>query len=108
MMPVIHPAVSLHLAAPAHFLNRQMSARCQLPKLETNLGNNSGASVNNDSWGGALQAGFDYQIQRNWYFNVDVKYLWIDNDVRLNATGTNASSLDLDPWVFGVGIRYRF
>ena len=75
---------------------------------ETNLGNNSGASVNNDSWGGALQAGFDYQFQPRWNFNVDVKYLWIDNDVRLNATGTNASSLDLDPWVFGVGIRYRF
>ncbi|MET0918398.1 MAG: OmpW family outer membrane protein [Burkholderiales bacterium] len=75
---------------------------------ETDLGNNSGASVNNDSWGGALQAGFDYQFQPRWNFNVDVKYLWIDNDVRLNATGTNASSLDLDPWVFGVGVRYRF
>ena len=75
---------------------------------ETNLGSNSGASVGRDSWGGALQAGFDYQFQRNWFFNLDVKYLWIDNDVRFNRTGANASSLDLDPWVFGVGIRYRF
>lgn len=75
---------------------------------ETDLGNNAGATVNNDSWGGALQVGFDYQFQRNWNFNMDVKYLWIDNDVRINATGNNASSLDLDPWVFGIGIRYRF
>ena len=75
---------------------------------ETDLGSNYGASVNSDSWGGALQAGFDYQFQRNWYFNLDVKYLWIGNDVRLNATGPNASSLDLDPWVYGVGVRYRF
>jgi outer membrane protein len=75
---------------------------------ENDLGNNAGASVNNDSWGGALQAGFDYQFQRNWYFNADVKYLWINNDVRLNATGGDISSLDIDPWLFGVGIRYRF
>jgi outer membrane protein len=75
---------------------------------ETDLGNNAGASVNSDSWGGALQAGFDYQFERNWYFNVDVKYLWINNDVRLNVTGGNVSSLDINPWLFGVGVRYRF
>jgi len=75
---------------------------------ETDLGNNAGASVNRDSWGGALQAGVDYQFDRNWFFNVDVKYLWINNDVRLNATGGDVSSLDLNPWLFGVGVRYRF
>jgi outer membrane protein len=37
------------------------------------LGNNVGASVNRDSWGGALQAGLDYQIQRNWYLKVPVQ-----------------------------------
>jgi outer membrane protein W len=80
---------------------------------DNNLGNNVGATVNSGSWGGALQAGFDYQFQRNWYLNMDVKYLWINNDVRLNSVGNvNAgnlnSSLDFNPWVFGVGIRYRF
>ena len=76
---------------------------------ENDLGNNAGASVNRDSWGGALQAGFDYQFQRNWYFNADVKYLWINNDVRLNNFNNgNISSLDINPWVFGVGLRYRF
>ena len=57
-------------------------------------------------WTGS--AGFAYQFQSNWFFNLDVRYLWIDNDVRFNRTGANASSLDLDPWVFGVGIRHRF
>ena len=75
---------------------------------ENDLGNNAGASVSDDSWGGALQAGVDYQFQRNWYFNADVKYLWINNDVRLNATGGNISSLDINPWLIGVGVRYRF
>ncbi len=73
------------------------------------LGNNVGASVNRDSWGGALQAGLDYQMERNWYVNFDVKYLWIDNDVRLNNVNSgNISSLDINPWLFGIGIRYRF
>ena len=76
---------------------------------DTDLGNNVGASVKRDSWGGALQAGLDYQLQRNWYFNVDVKYLWIDNEVRLNNVNSGSgSSLDIDPWLFGVGVRYRF
>jgi outer membrane protein W len=77
------------------------------------LGNNVGATVNSGSWGGALQAGFDWQFQRNWYVNFDAKYLWINNDVRLNSVGNvNAgnlsSSLDFNPWLFGIGIRYRF
>ena len=76
---------------------------------KSDLGNNAGASVNRDSWGGALQAGFDYEFQRNWYVNMDVKYLWINNDVRLNNFNTgNSSSLDINPWLFGVGVRYRF
>jgi len=76
---------------------------------ERDLGNNAGASVNKDSWGGALQAGFDYQIQRNWSLNIDVKYLWINNDIRFNNINSgNSNSLDLDPWMFGIGVRYRF
>ena len=33
-------------------------------------------------------------MQRNWYVNFDVKYLWINNDVRLNNVnfGTAARS----------------
>jgi len=64
--------------------------------------------VTNNSWGGALQAGFDYQIQRNWYVNFDVKYVWINTDVVVNATGTNLGGLDINPWIWGVGVRYRF
>jgi len=76
---------------------------------ETDLGNNSGASVKRDSWGGALQVGVDYQIQRNWYLNLDVKYLWIDNDLRFNNVNLgNSNTLDIDPWLFGIGVRYSF
>jgi outer membrane protein len=61
-----------------------------------------------DSWsfGGALQAGLDYEIQKNVYLNLDVKYLWISNDV--TAGGTKIGNLDINPWVFGAGIGWRF
>lgn len=58
------------------------------------------------SWGGALQGGIDYEIQKNVYLNADVKYLWISNDV--TAAGTTIGDLKINPWVFGVGVGWRF
>lgn len=69
---------------------------------------NGTLEVEKDSFGGALQVGFDYALTGNWYLNADVKYLWIDTDVRLKATGATVTKLDIDPWVYGVGIGYRF
>ena len=61
----------------------------------------------NNSFGPALQAGFDVPIRDNWYFNVDVKKIWISSDVKLNG-GAVRASVDLDPFIFGTGIGYRF
>ncbi|MBL8642479.1 MAG: OmpW family protein, partial [Rhodospirillaceae bacterium] len=36
-----------------------------------------------DSFGPALQAGFDVQLNDRWSFNVDVKKVWINTDVRI-------------------------
>jgi outer membrane protein len=58
------------------------------------------------SIGGAVQVGVDYEIQKNWYFNVDVKKLWIKNDV--NAGGVYLTDLKINPMVYGVGFGYRF
>jgi outer membrane protein len=62
----------------------------------------------NWSFGGALQAGLDYEISKNLYLNVDVKRLWIKNDVTVAATGDKIGDLKIDPWVFGLGIGWRF
>jgi len=38
-----------------------------------------------------------------------VKKVWVDVDVTVHALGTTVStSVDVDPWLFGVGIGYRF
>lgn len=71
------------------------------------LANNT-LHIKNSSWGGALQAGMDYEFAKNWYFNADVKYVWMSTDVIVNATGATLGSLDINPWIFGLGVRYRF
>ncbi|MEK6746172.1 MAG: OmpW family protein [Pseudomonadota bacterium] len=69
-----------------------------------------GALVNakyDDSFGAALQAGVDVPIQDNWYFNVDVKKVFISTDVKF-SNGTVTADVDIDPWLIGVGIGYKF
>jgi len=67
---------------------------------------NTPIDVDNSSVGGAVQAGFDYEFLKKWFFNVDVKYIWMSTDVK--AAGVTLTSLTLDPVVYGVGIGYRF
>jgi outer membrane protein len=64
-----------------------------------------------DSVGFALQAGFDIPIDDNWTFNVDVKKVWINTDVRLDmASGPTPinADVDIDPVIVGIGFGYRF
>lgn len=59
------------------------------------------------SFGLALQAGIDYAINDRWLINVDVKKIWINTDVSINA-GAVTADVDIDPWIFGFGFGYRF
>ena len=61
-------------------------------------------------FGYAVQAGFDYWINDNWGLNFDAKYvdLEVDVDVNLGATALSAHNVDLNPWIIGAGISYRF
>lgn len=63
--------------------------------------------VERNSWGPALQAGFDFNLGNGWLANADVKYLWIDTDVKLK-NGPKIDSLDINPWVIGFGFGKRF
>lgn len=63
-----------------------------------------------NAWGAALQAGFDYALGSNWYFNADVKKIFLNTDVtvRTNAGATIRADTDLNPWVVGLGVGYKF
>ncbi|MEM9225114.1 MAG: OmpW family outer membrane protein [Pseudomonadota bacterium] len=67
------------------------------------------------SFGPALQAGFDYDLDGEpggWAFNADVKKIWIEPDVTVDFTTALSASVDADveinPLVVGLGLGYKF
>ena len=65
-------------------------------------------SLDSSSTGLAAQAGVDFKVAKNCYINLDVKYVQIQSDVKLAASGAKVSTVKVDPMLYGVGIGYRF
>lgn len=57
--------------------------------------------------GYALQAGVDYALGGAWSLNLDVKKVFLRTDVSVN-NGAVTAKVDLDPWIVGLGVGYRF
>lgn len=60
-----------------------------------------------DGFGFALQVGVDYPLDNGWFLNADVKKLFLSTDVSVNG-GAVTGEVDIDPWIVGVGVGYRF
>lgn len=58
-------------------------------------------------FGTALQAGTDIWLNETWGLNFDVKKLFLNIDGKLN-NGAIRADIDLNPWVIGTGMSYRF
>lgn len=58
-------------------------------------------------FGLALQGGADYWLNNNWGLNFDIKKIFLDIDATLND-GAIKADVELDPWVIGAGVAYRF
>lgn len=63
-----------------------------------------------NSWGLALNAGVDFEVAPRWALNLDVKkILFLEPDVKVDtALGRINARADINPWVIGAGVRYRF
>ena len=59
-----------------------------------------------DSFGLAAEAGFDYAFNGNWGLNVAVWYVDIDTDAELD--GAKLDTVEIDPWVYMIGVSYKF
>lgn len=57
--------------------------------------------------GYALQAGTDYWLDDHWGLNFDVKKLFLNVDAKANG-GAVRADVDLDPWIVGAGVSYKF
>jgi len=67
---------------------------------------NGGATIDRNSWGGALQVGVDIPLSKDLYLNFDVKKVYIQTDVY--AGGARAGTFKIDPVLVGVGLGWRF
>lgn len=59
-----------------------------------------------DSWGAALHAGVDYKVTDRGAMRVDVRWIDIETDVKLD--GAKIGTAKIDPWVFGVSYIHQF
>jgi outer membrane protein len=61
-----------------------------------------------DSWGLAVQAGVNYQLDPHWGFHFMVSKMDIDTvgEVRLNGTTIQSVDVQIDPLVMMVGVRW--
>jgi outer membrane protein len=64
--------------------------------------------LDHTSIGGALQVGGDFNIDKKWSINLDVKYVQIRSDVKIKSSETAITKVKLDPFIYGIGVGYRF
>lgn len=65
-----------------------------------------GVDIQRNSVGPAVGAGFDVPIGGGWLLNVDAKKVWIDTKVSVGGNGVG--TLNVDPWLIGIGFGKRF
>ncbi|QNK03437.1 OmpW/AlkL family protein [Dyella telluris] len=65
----------------------------------------SSVSIAN-SWGPAVRAGFDLKISEKWLATVDVRWAYIEGDVKVD--NAKVGTAKIDPIVFGASVGYRF
>lgn len=62
--------------------------------------------------GFAFQFGFDFDINDKWFINLDAKYLLLNTDVTVDATtalgATVGADVDINPFIGGIGLGYKF
>lgn len=62
-----------------------------------------------DSFGPAVQFGFDYKISDHFYFRADARRVWLDTDVNIQAGDVSlAAQVDINPWIPTAGLGFRF
>ena len=72
-------------------------------KVDPGVGDN--LSLDN-SIGIAAQIGFDYDINENWLVNLDLRWIDIETDAKLD--GADLGTVEIDPYVVSVNVGYKF
>ena len=63
-------------------------------------------SIDN-AFGYGINFGIDVEVAPRWLVNLDAKKLWLRPDVSVNG-GAITGHANIDPWIVGASVRYRF
>ena len=60
--------------------------------------------------GFSLQAGVDLITNETSYVNIDIKKLFLDTSVTIDAgaNGIVGADVNLNPWIIGIGVGMKF
>ncbi|MGV6853491.1 MAG: OmpW/AlkL family protein [bacterium] len=62
-----------------------------------------------NSFGFAGQLGVDFEMDNGWSLNADIKYIGINTTADFTtALGATSVDVDINPWVFGIGVGKTF
>ena len=64
-----------------------------------------------NSWGWAAQVGLDYMLTDQLMLNAQLRYIDIDTEAYVDHPGLGARAkvdVDVNPWVYMVGVGYKF
>lgn len=74
---------------------------------EKTVGPLAGLALDLDaSWGFAGQVGVDILLGEAWFLNVNARYIDIETDATLG--GDPLGTVEIDPWVYGAHLGFRF
>ena len=101
-----HPKFNPYIGAGINYTH--FSSESTSNSLDTALGGSTDLDID-DSWGPAVQAGMDYMITDNILLNASVWYIDIEADATLKTNGVSRDvDIDIDPWVFFLGVGIKF
>lgn len=76
--------------------------------LEAALGGVSDADLDG-SFGLAAQVGADLMLGNGWFLNLDLKHVQIDTEATIDSgAGRVTVDVDVNPWVYGIGLGRSF
>ena len=59
-----------------------------------------------DSWGLAAEIGADFMLGEAWFLNVSARFIDINTDAKVD--GADIGEVNIDPWVYGAHVGFRF
>jgi outer membrane protein len=66
--------------------------------------------IDDNSFGLAGQIGFDYMLNDRWFLNLDFRYISIETDAKVTipGVGTIKEDVDINPFLYGINVGYKF